>query len=437
MRRLGLALLFCLIAVSSPAQWFGCQPGFCNAGIVIPVVPPTGMKSPVIIDPQAQAPSTSAAQFISVAGGGWSAAASNKDQPWPKSGSFKNLTVNFPTTITQGTYTIAFAVNGSVAATPLTCQLTTSTNVCTDTTHEIIFSAGDRLSWRVTPAGTPTAQSGQVKIAALFTSYGSDGAISTAHISSPSNSAPNYMTAGSYAATAAAWQATETQASGIIPTSGTLDSLYVTSGVAPGAATSFTFTLYLNGVSQGSSACAISGASATSCSVTGLSIAVVAGDLVSTEAVPSGTPSAAFTPRISIGWTPTTVGEALQITATGALAGGSTRFVSYIGPSGGTATEANTLVIAPSVFTIKLLRVIVAPALTGANIRVHILRQGTGGGQSNQLVTCTLSVALPTACNDSSNSYTSTLNDFLNWASGGATSPVTTSYKFSSVMYTP
>ncbi|HWO41311.1 MAG TPA: hypothetical protein VNO43_05865, partial [Candidatus Eisenbacteria bacterium] len=75
----------------------------------------------------------------------------------------------------------------------------------------------------------------------------------------------------------------------VLPFNGTLSDFYVRLSGSPGGATSYSFTVRINGADT-TLACTVSGA-ATSCSDTANSVQFSAGDLVSVKSVPSGSPS--------------------------------------------------------------------------------------------------------------------------------------------------
>lgn len=86
--------------------------------------------------------------------------------------------------------------------------------------------------------------------------------------------------------------AASTQAGGTgnWPVSGTFSNMYVSISGAPGTSASYTFTLYVNG-SATSISCVISGSSAKTCSDTSDIATITAGEAITLEAVPAGTPN--------------------------------------------------------------------------------------------------------------------------------------------------
>lgn len=85
--------------------------------------------------------------------------------------------------------------------------------------------------------------------------------------------------------------ATVTNRTVLVPEAGTISKLRVLLDGAPGAAKSYTFTLYVNG-SASALTCAVSGAVDTSAEDITNSVSVSAGDALSLQCVPAGTPTA-------------------------------------------------------------------------------------------------------------------------------------------------
>ncbi len=72
--------------------------------------------------------------------------------------------------------------------------------------------------------------------------------------------------------------------------SGTLGTLEVKLGAAPGSGASYTMTVMQNGT-PGAVTCTVSGATATTCTDLVDTVSIVAGDTVSLRVVPSGGPT--------------------------------------------------------------------------------------------------------------------------------------------------
>jgi len=101
---------------------------------------------------------------------------------------------------------------------------------------------------------------------------------------------------------------------GIWPTGGTFSDLCVELTGAPGTSKSYQFTIYVNGSSTAQTV-TVSGADTIECTA-GAAASVSAGQPVSVEIIPSGTPTA-VSPRISYVFNSTTAGESVFVVAQG------------------------------------------------------------------------------------------------------------------------
>ena len=394
-------------------------------------------------------PSATAANYTGLIGSTWSAYTS-RTAPMPIAGVFSNLRVKLTVAVASGQYVFTLYVNG--AATALACTITSSATTCTDTST-VTVAAGDVVIWQSCPgthsgvagsctAGTPTAQTDAILISATFTStnIGEGFNITGTNGNNPSNSATNYTFFGS-PDVSTTWQTTEANISGIVPTAGTIDNLYIQSSAAPGAAKSYAFTVVKNG-SDTSLTCSLtgtgSGAGVTTCNDTtgGHAVTVAAGDTISLKSAPSGTPTAAFI-GASFRWVPTIAGEAFYSTVgVQALSTGSARFFSAVSPivvAGETSQAVFSYV--PVALTWKKMYAAIDVAPGGSASRAWVNRVGTGT-QSDGTITCTITSAI-TSCSDTSHSYSATVGDILNWKETPASTPAAiTLFKTSSVFAT-
>ncbi len=103
----------------------------------------------------------------------------------------------------------------------------------------------------------------------------------------PSTSVSNFTSVCGFGS----WTATEADVSQPIPHALTADNFYVTCAVAPGTGKSFVYTVYQNG-SPTTITCTIAGSAVTDASDTSHTAAFAAGDTISVQATPSGTPTA-------------------------------------------------------------------------------------------------------------------------------------------------
>lgn len=213
-----------------------------------------------------------------------------------------NLRVVIPTAPGTGK-SWAWTIMQNGVATSLTCTIADTNTSAQDLNagHAVSFAAGDLISIRETPSGTPTSTAGysysvRQSASGLFGVFG--GAVQNV-----SNSVVNYNNLMS----SASWNATESNVYAPVPTGGTLKNLYIITSAAPGAAKTYKFDLMVNGSPTGPTV-SITGAGTTTGNDTSNTAAVVAGDLVSIRCTPTGTPAAAFV-KWGFSFAPTTDGE--------------------------------------------------------------------------------------------------------------------------------
>jgi hypothetical protein len=224
---------------------------------------------------------------------------------------------------------------------------------------------------------------------------------------------------------AASLQTTETLASAVMPTAGTIDNLYVLSPAAPGTGrydyyvlkngTPTTLTCFLTG----------SGAPNTTCNDTNgaHAITIAAGDTLSFESCPAGnsltgcltgTTPTAGAPKASVRWIPTISNEALVFQTGGAgISVSANRFLDLAGISGNSATETDNRNIAPVAMTIKKLRVIQSTWALGTSRTDNLLSGGSAVGSPGNIACVINGAATPATCNDSTNSYGAAAGELL------------------------
>lgn len=186
-------------------------------------------------------------------------------------------------------YDITIMKNGS--ATTLTLNLADA-NLTGNATSAISFAAGDTISIRFTPNGTPGSLT-NVRWAIRFKPTTDGEAPIFARDGSWLNSADFYgaLVVG------ATHKTTEADAQAVAPIAFTMRKLYLISNAAPGAGKSWTITARKNGASQSLTA-QLSGA-ATTANDTSNSVSCAAGDLMNWLVSPSGSPSGGAPGKIS------------------------------------------------------------------------------------------------------------------------------------------
>lgn len=199
------------------------------------------------------------------------------------------------------------------------------------------------------------------------------------------------------------------------PGGGTWSNLNVKLNGAPGAAKSYQF-LFRTNFSSANITCTISGTSATTCSDVSDSSTTVAGDLVSIEIIPTGTPTAikAFW---SIQYNPTTPNHYILM-GNGTTSSGATVFTGITGNANFASASAMGSV-SPMNCTFQNIFVWAAGS-PGAG-RSETFSLDTNGGAST--ISCALSGATQTTCSDVVDSSVSTRGDVVQIQSVPAGTP--------------
>ena len=205
-------------------------------------------------------------------------------------GMFTNLRVKLSVDPANGagTQSVTFTLRVAGAGTALGCTISEGSTTCIDT-DSVSVTAGQRLGFNQTAANTPAASNIEWTVEFIATSTADSFIFGGPAGTNLSTSATQYVTPSPNAG----YQTTSIAASSPIPVSGTLKNLYVELLTAPanGAGTqSYTFKLYVND-SASIITCTISEA-ATTCNDLSNTVSINAGDTLSMESVPAGTPSA-------------------------------------------------------------------------------------------------------------------------------------------------
>lgn len=247
--------------------------------------------------------------------------------------------------------------------TALTCTVTDPATTGNDTTHTVSVSAGDLIEIRVVASNTginATNLTWGMQFSGANASECPPG--SASHTNGPATGATNYIglwnaTSGDGVA-AFQWGATrDLTHENISPLGGTITALYIKLITAPGSGKSWAISIYKNGSIEASSTVTIAN-TATTGSVTGLSIAVAAGDALSLEAVPTGTPTSTGGLCWGTAFTSTVDGESPlcgSVRNSGFSAGVSQFFVP-MGNHNFASTEARYQDVAPVAFVLRDLR---------------------------------------------------------------------------------
>lgn len=216
------------------------------------------------------------------------------------------------------------------------------------------------------------------------------------------------------------WSATETGVRSIIPAPGTFKSFYAGVAVAPAVGKSWTFTLIKNGSATGIT-CQIVDA-ATTCSDLLRTFSVVAGDSVTIQAVPSGTPTAPTNIRFSITFEGgTNVSVILGGLRSTTLSTGTTDYLALQGLVSPASTIAGADQIFPTNTVLSSLWVETnGVAGTGASYDFTLTKNGV-----DQTLTCQVAGASIQVCSDTTHSVSVSAGDRVSLKSVPAGTPTT------------
>lgn len=337
--------------------------------------------------------------------GSWTGTLAIANQPIAQAGTISSIRAVFPAAITTGQYDLALMVN-SVAV--LTGSITSGTTL--NIAGPVSVAAGDVVCWRVTPTGTPPAQT-VVQISCIFTATTTGKSVLFAM--QATGTAAQYLALGCANAT------TRTALNTAIPmpTAGVIDKMYVAVQTAPGVGNTRVYTLYKNG-SPTALTVTVADA-ATSGSMTGGAVSFAAGDTVNIRLEITGTP-ASTQANLGLDWSPTIDGESLLFSAfASAQSGTNIRYSNLNGSALGTiATETDTYNNAPAALTLRKMYAVTDVAPNTGKSRTVAVRLG-GATQA-------LSVAISGASvsgNDTTNSVSVAQDNLLNLISTPAGTP--------------
>ncbi len=425
MRRLLIIGALCLAASAASAQMLLL--GFGQGAFV---TGPTMMVTPLMFSGNtANNPSATAINYVPMFGAtganNYTTTSTGKPTVMPVAGTIANLQAYFqqdPTTA-NSSYDIIMVLGGTKQT--LTCNIAAGAHACSDSTHSITVAAGNLVGWQICPStvgntlscpgatgsAVPSAQTTPIQISATFTSTVGQESLTGGGSTSTNMSTTviNYAGWG----TAGAWGATENVVSVVVPTGGTLDTLYVNMTGTSGASSSYDFILVKNGTPSALT-CNIAHP-ATTCNTTNgtNAVSVVQGDTISIESCPSNAatctagsaPGSSRGAMVSLRWVPTTSGQAIVMDAPSTMPGTNTTatFMPVSGASNPQTTEANQVSLVPGIpagmtFSVNNLTVAQCPGPGAAATRVDTLRLGNAGGAlSSQSLAATVGIGT-TAC---------------------------------------
>lgn len=369
------------------------------------------------------APSTSASRYITIASSGgntWESQIAATRMPVPIAGSFKYLTGVFQTAIASGSYRVGMCKNGSTTISGPEFTVQNGAQGGRDTTNSLSISAGDDVSIKSEPTGTPTAQTDGTPVSCVFeSSVANESAIFGFFIAT---TAPTYFLPASVTASTSA----ETNVSARMPCAGVVDQLYVRVQTAPGAGgDTLTFTINKNGSSTGLTCSIVDGAVTGNDTDTGHAVTFAADDTISLTMTSSGPSPAYSATGWSVRFVPDIIGESIMASRIITFTGGAVTAERYGFVAGGsaasTSVESQVHAIAPIDFVARKLYIKANVSPGSGNTRTWTLRKGTGGGQSDTALTVTLGDELEKE--NTSDSVSVSANDILTIGTVPTSSP--------------
>jgi hypothetical protein len=350
----------------------------------------------------------------------------NVDLPISTSGTFRNLRIKLSTAPSGAGKTRTFTLRKNGVDQTITTVITNTAVDGTDFVNSFTAAAGDTVSIKEVPSGTPSNSRASISIE--FESDTAKRNIVGGIYLFTSATVTNYFSlvgnTVSGSTTVADWET-------IIPHGTTLKSLYYKLSAAPGVGKSYEISLYVNGTRDAGTSVTVSGA-ATTGNITGLSVNLVAGDRVALRIVPSGTPT---TGNMVYGFEfqSDTDGESIFLgtTSTNNLSNSATRWLGVNTAASPDSTEANIAgICGPTSFVLKNLYLNFR-ASPGSGKSYAITARKSGASQA-----LTSTVAdLNTTGNDTSNSVTYVDQDTLGLTVVPSGTPTATGVRFGITQY--
>lgn len=395
--------------------------------LFVPTAQAFAMTSPILLlNPGANLVNSATRDFpLGWNGGGSGTGGGSLNQTMmPIAGTFSKITVALPYNLTSGSIQISLTKNGSNTA--LTCTFTVGSSSCTDSTHTISVVAGDLMGFDINPISTPVpSPAGTLMAAVQFDGTNTDetfvvGGMRMSNTSTQQQTGPIGNFDGGLV--------TDLESSGVFPTSGTLDDFSMATANPPASGGGGQWQAWLKqGTTISNEAtttitCTIAN-TATSCTDPVHSVSVNAGDIVSMVNNETGTTLSNQTGIYSFRFKPTVDGESVMMSRfdTGQSSGANT-YAYTGGVEGNNDTEGSSTATTQTAFTWKKLFVVFDTA-PGATRSRSITARVNG---SSQALSCTVSGATATTCNDPTNSASVSAGNSVAWQNTPNNSPTGT-----------
>ncbi len=206
----------------------------------------------------------------------------------PTSITLHNLKVIVSTAPDNGagtqSWTIHFRVEVGNSSPDFSCVISEASTTCSDTSTNVVLTAGQRIDWSIVPSGTPAATHMAIYV---------DADTSNGETVLVGNTRGNIGTSGTTngGISGAGNTATESLARQVLPTSGTIEKLYAYLETGTGAGTTRTLTVFKGGSSTALAVTWSNESGLKSDSNSGDNQTVAAGNLFDVQWSLSGTPT--------------------------------------------------------------------------------------------------------------------------------------------------
>lgn len=234
---------------------------------------------------------TAATTFVHFhASGGGNTTETNRQVPAPTAGNITYikacLTVDPANGV--GVQSVSFTARIATADSSTTCTVTEGdSDLCCESTTASAYTAGQLLSFEITPANTPAASNFTI-VTHTQDSTDKKTFYLGGNNNNVSNSATNYLAFSPGSSPVTDENLTQIP----IPFDWTFSALYCQSMFgSPGTGNSYTMTVYKNGITTSDISCAIT-ETGTTCNDTSSTLTGSAGDTISIEVIPASTPTA-------------------------------------------------------------------------------------------------------------------------------------------------
>lgn len=375
-------------------------------------------------------------QFITPYGFQSSATAEAPGRQWlvAAAGSLSNLHVRFAAAAgASNTWVFTVMVNG--VASGVTCTITgASQTAASDDTHTVSVGAGDLVSVRAAFTNGGSLVLPSYRLGLSFTGTTTAQVCAGAWITGggPSTSVQSYVGACAPRAANTFGTSLDYSHADLNAIAGTITALYVKIQVAPGSTHSWDFYIYRNGSQEATSKVTISNA-ATTGNVTGLSIALAAGDTLAFSAVPHS-PSSASSITWGIAITATTDGESpiYEHPSSSGASNSAARFMLAFGTGDAQSSSESTteLSLAPVAFAWKKMYVDAVAAPGGSATLTFKDRINSGDGTLAAVIS-----ASGTTGNDTSHSDSLSADDEIDLSVTPASTPTVGEYRIGTVAF--